>query len=189
MIPDELRSELADAGLEPDRVVEHIQQALAEDLPPGTVDATSAATIPPDATARGDLNAREAGVVAGLGVAAAAFHLVLGDEVSVTDRVPDGTHVEAGAPEEGHAHRAAPARIEGVARVAGLHVDRGGRRGTRVLRPELDDAQRRPARDVGAAARHLEARPGREGQRTELAWLGGIGDVDGSQRQDARPGP
>jgi nicotinate-nucleotide pyrophosphorylase (carboxylating) len=96
MIPDELRSELADAGLEPDRVVEHIQQALAEDLPPGTVDATSAATIPPDATARGDVNAREAGVVAGLGVAAAAFHLVMGDEGSVTDRVADGTHVEAG---------------------------------------------------------------------------------------------
>jgi nicotinate-nucleotide pyrophosphorylase (carboxylating) len=29
-------------------------------------------------------------------VAAAAFHLVMGDGVSVTDRVPDGTHVEAG---------------------------------------------------------------------------------------------
>ncbi len=96
MIPDELRAELADAGLEPDRVVEHIRQALAEDLPPGTVDATSAATIPPDARTRGDVNAREAGVVAGLGVAAAVFHLVMGDQVSVTDRVPDGTHVEAG---------------------------------------------------------------------------------------------
>ena len=60
------------------------------------MDATSAATIPPDATARGDVNAREAGVVAGLGVAAAAFHLVMGDEGSVTDRVADGTHVEAG---------------------------------------------------------------------------------------------
>jgi nicotinate-nucleotide pyrophosphorylase (carboxylating) len=96
MIPDTLLAELVDAGLEPDRVVEHVQQALAEDLPPGTVDATSAATIPPDATARGDVNAREAGVVAGLGVAAAAFHLVMGDQVSITARVPDGTPVEAG---------------------------------------------------------------------------------------------
>ena len=36
------------------------------------------------------------GVVAGLGVAALVFHIVLGDDVEVTDRVPDGTRVAPG---------------------------------------------------------------------------------------------
>jgi nicotinate-nucleotide pyrophosphorylase (carboxylating) len=40
--------------------------------------------------------AREAGVVAGLGVAALVFHEVMGDTVTVTDRVPDGTRVAPG---------------------------------------------------------------------------------------------
>ena len=35
-------------------------------------------------------------MVAGLGVAALVFAVVLGDEVAVTDRVPDGTRVERG---------------------------------------------------------------------------------------------
>ena len=97
MIPSELRAELADACLDPDQVVEHIQRALAEDLPDGAVDTTSVATIPAGATGRGDLNAREAGVVAGLGVAAAVFRVVMGADVTITDRVPDGTNVEPGA--------------------------------------------------------------------------------------------
>ncbi len=54
------------------------------------------ATIPAEATGVGELNAREPGVVAGLGVAAAVFHVVMGDEVTVSGRVPDGTAVEAG---------------------------------------------------------------------------------------------
>ncbi|MGH3348392.1 MAG: carboxylating nicotinate-nucleotide diphosphorylase [Nocardioides sp.] len=97
MIPSELRAELDGAGLDPDRVVDHIRRALAEDLPDGAVDVTSVSTIPADAAGRGDVNAREAGVVAGLGVAAAAFHLVLGEQLTITDRVPDGTPVEPGA--------------------------------------------------------------------------------------------
>ena len=35
--------------------------------------------------------------MAGLGVAAAVFRLVMDDDVTITDRVPDGTHVEPGA--------------------------------------------------------------------------------------------
>ncbi|HEX6149539.1 MAG TPA: carboxylating nicotinate-nucleotide diphosphorylase [Nocardioides sp.] len=97
MIPDELRAELEGSGLDVDDVVEHVRRALAEDLPAGAVDVTSVATIAEGATARGDVNAREAGVVAGLGVAAAAFHLVLGDDVTISDRVPDGTRVQAGS--------------------------------------------------------------------------------------------
>jgi nicotinate-nucleotide pyrophosphorylase (carboxylating) len=97
MIPSDLCEELSDAGLDPDQVVEQIRRALAEDLPDGAVDATSVATVPAAAIGRGDINAREAGVVAGLGVAAVVFHSVLGDDVTITDRVPDGTPVEPGA--------------------------------------------------------------------------------------------
>ena len=96
MIPREIRAELTEAGLDADEVVEHIRRALAEDLPDGVADTTSVSTIPAAATGRGDFNAREAGVVSGLGVAAAVFHLVMGDDVAITDRVPDGTHVEPG---------------------------------------------------------------------------------------------
>jgi nicotinate-nucleotide pyrophosphorylase (carboxylating) len=96
-IPPELRDELAAAGLEPDEVADHVLRALQEDLPDGVDDATSVATIPADAAGRGDFNAREPGVVAGLGVAAAVFHVVMGDAVTITHRTADGTRVEPGA--------------------------------------------------------------------------------------------
>jgi nicotinate-nucleotide pyrophosphorylase (carboxylating) len=72
---------------------------VLEDLPggpQGVGDVTSVATIPADAHGTAVFAAREAGVVAGLGVAAVVFHYVLGDEVVVTDRVADGTTVAAG---------------------------------------------------------------------------------------------
>lgn len=95
--PRELRDELTEAGLEPGEVMDHILRALQEDLPgDDDVDATSVATIPAEATTWGAFNARESGVVSGLGVAAAAFHVVLGNDVTITERVPDGTHVAAG---------------------------------------------------------------------------------------------
>jgi len=87
---DELRA----AGLDPDAVRAQVAEALAEDLPAG--DVTSTATISADAQGVGVFAAREAGVVAGLGVAALVFHEVMGDSVTVTDRVPDGTRVAAG---------------------------------------------------------------------------------------------
>ena len=94
-VPRELHEELAAADL--DEVVDHIYRGLQEDLPgDDAVDTTSIATIAPDATGVGDFNAREPGVVAGLGVAAAVFHVVMGDEVTVSDRLPDGTVVAAG---------------------------------------------------------------------------------------------
>ncbi|CAI9400261.1 carboxylating nicotinate-nucleotide diphosphorylase [Nocardioides sp. T2.26MG-1] len=86
--------ELRAAGLDPDAVRAQIAEALAEDLPAG--DVTSIATIAPDALGTGVFAAREAGVVAGLGVAALVFHEVMGDTVAVTDRVPDGTRVAPG---------------------------------------------------------------------------------------------
>ena len=95
-MPRELRDELSAAGLPVDEVLDHILRGLQEDLPGDTVDTTSEATIPAEARGVAELNAREPGVVAGLGIAAAVFHVVLGDEVSIQDRVPDGTAVAAG---------------------------------------------------------------------------------------------
>ncbi len=95
--PRDLTLELERAGLDVSDVVDHAMRGLQEDLPgDGDLDTTSVATIPEGARAVGDFNAREAGVVAGLGIAEVVFRLVLGDEVTVSDRVPDGTTVAAG---------------------------------------------------------------------------------------------
>jgi nicotinate-nucleotide pyrophosphorylase (carboxylating) len=96
-IPAELRDELAAAGLDPRQIYDAVALAVREDLPePGDVDATSVATIPAEATGIGVFAARQEGVIAGLGVAALVFHYVLGDQVKVTDRIPDGTPVSPG---------------------------------------------------------------------------------------------
>lgn len=93
-LPAGLLEELAAAGLDARAVYDAIVLAIAEDLP--GEDVTSAATIP--ATDRGvaDFGAREPGVVAGLTVAALVFHYVMGDDVKVTDRIPDGSTVAPG---------------------------------------------------------------------------------------------
>jgi nicotinate-nucleotide pyrophosphorylase (carboxylating) len=97
-LPSDLLEELTEAGLDPRAVYDDILGALEEDLPGGSDDVTSTATIPADARGTADFAARESGVVAGLGIAALVFAVVLGDDVSVTDRVPDGTRVSAGDP-------------------------------------------------------------------------------------------
>ncbi len=98
LLPEELLAELTAAGLDPRAIHEAIVAALAEDLPadgPG-VDVTSDATIPADLRGDADLAAREDGVVAGLAIAELVFVHVLGGDVEITDRVPDGTRVRAG---------------------------------------------------------------------------------------------
>lgn len=89
-----LHAELELAGLDPDEVQAAIDRALAEDVP--TVDVTSVATISNNARGEGVFAAREAGTVAGLGIAALVFETVMGSSVTVSDRVPDGTRVEPG---------------------------------------------------------------------------------------------
>jgi nicotinate-nucleotide pyrophosphorylase (carboxylating) len=89
-----VRDELAAAGLDPDEVQAGVDRALAEDVP--TEDVTSVATIPADQRDAGVFAAREAGTVAGLGIAQLVFETVLGADVEVTDRVPDGTRVAPG---------------------------------------------------------------------------------------------
>jgi nicotinate-nucleotide pyrophosphorylase (carboxylating) len=98
LLPEELLTELTAAGLDPRAVHDAIAAALAEDLPadgPG-VDVTSEATIPADLRGDADFAAREDGVVAGLAIAELVFVHVLGGDVEITDRVPDGTRVSAG---------------------------------------------------------------------------------------------
>jgi len=97
-LPAPVVAELADAGLDPRRIYAAIANALAEDLPadgPG-VDVTSEATLIGGAGATAEFGARDAGVVAGLGIAALTFAYVLGDDVTVTDRLPDGSRVAPG---------------------------------------------------------------------------------------------
>jgi nicotinate-nucleotide pyrophosphorylase (carboxylating) len=81
--------------LDPAYVDDLVRRALAEDLA-GGVDLTSAATVPADQTAVGDLVARSAGVVAGLPVAAAVFAAV-DPRVVVEPAARDGDRVRRGA--------------------------------------------------------------------------------------------
>jgi len=71
-----------------------LERALAEDLAEAG-DITTDAVVPGDASASGRIVAREAGVVAGLGIATATFGL-LDRRVVVDVEVVDGAHVSAG---------------------------------------------------------------------------------------------
>ena len=93
-LPPALVDELTDAGLDAKAVYDAIVLAIAEDLP--GEDVTSVATIPEQARGVADFAAREAGVVAGLTVAAVVFHYVMGDDVRISDRLPDGARVAPG---------------------------------------------------------------------------------------------
>jgi nicotinate-nucleotide pyrophosphorylase (carboxylating) len=95
-LPSSVLAELEAAGVPPRPVYDAIVLALQEDLPGGAADVTSDATIPADAHGVADFAAREPGTVAGLGVAELVFHYVMGRDVEVTGRVPDGTRVARG---------------------------------------------------------------------------------------------
>ncbi len=72
---------------------EVVRRALLEDLGPGGD--PSGALVAGDAMARGEIVAREAGVIAGLEAVALAFHLV-DASVAVLPKVREGAHVAAG---------------------------------------------------------------------------------------------
>ena len=80
--------------LDPEEIRRAVQAALEEDV--GGGDATSLATIPEDALARASMRAREPLVVAGLGLAAAAFRQ-LSAAVEIRELARDGEQVMAGA--------------------------------------------------------------------------------------------
>ena len=96
-VPPALLAELVAAGLDPEELWDLIRRAFSEDVPEGGADVTSVATIGPDARAVGQLNAREPGTVAGLGIAVLAFHAACGADLEVAGRVPDGSRVDAGS--------------------------------------------------------------------------------------------
>ena len=72
-------------------IYDAIRRALAEDIGPG--DATSNSIIPPEATMRGQIIAKENGIVAGLDVAQAVF-AEFDPAVTFTVKVGEGERVE-----------------------------------------------------------------------------------------------
>ena len=90
-LPPALRAELETAGLDPDRVLAAVVDAVNEDLP--GEDVTSAATLDPAQQAWADLVARGDGVVAGLAVAEVVFRHVVGPQVEVKRQAADGDRV------------------------------------------------------------------------------------------------
>ena len=73
------------------QIIEAIRRSLDEDVGPG--DATSNSIIPPEATMRGQIIAKQAGIVAGLDVAAAVY-ATLDPRLEFTARVPEGVRVD-----------------------------------------------------------------------------------------------
>jgi len=103
-----------DTGLSPIELEACVRRALTEDLGRAG-DVTSAATIPASSQARARMVARQAGVIAGLGLAEAAFHK-LAPDIEIKGLVHDGAKVETG---QVLMHVAGPARpILGAERVA-----------------------------------------------------------------------
>jgi len=84
-------------GPDQEAVDEGVRVALAEDLRYGP-DATTEATVEADAWACAAITPRESGVLAGGGVALAAFRAVLGDDLQVRALVPDGAVLVPGEP-------------------------------------------------------------------------------------------
>jgi nicotinate-nucleotide pyrophosphorylase (carboxylating) len=74
-----------------DRVDQSIRRALAEDI--GTGDATTDSIVPADASLRGQIVAKQSGVVAGLEVARRVF-LQLSEQVNFDVKVEEGASVE-----------------------------------------------------------------------------------------------
>ena len=75
----------------PADILSAIQRALEEDIQTG--DVTSNSIIPPDATMRGQIIAKQEGIIAGLDVAAACFRFVDAG-VASTAQVSEGERVQ-----------------------------------------------------------------------------------------------
>lgn len=86
---------LAAAGLDASAVADLVRRAIAEDLD-GGVDVTSVATVPAQQRSTLDLVARQAGVTAGVWVAAAVFDLVSQGDATCDVRIADGSEVQHG---------------------------------------------------------------------------------------------
>lgn len=74
----------------PTEILDTIQRALAEDI--GAGDATTLSIVPPEATMRGQIIAKQDGIIAGLDVARAAYEL-LDSAVEFSPQLADGSRV------------------------------------------------------------------------------------------------
>ncbi len=77
----------------PTEILDCIKRALGEDI--GTGDATTNSIVPADATMRGQIIAKQDGIIAGLDVARAAYQL-LDSAVDFSAQVEDGSRVTRG---------------------------------------------------------------------------------------------
>ena len=77
----------------PTEILDCIKRALTEDI--GAGDATTLSIVPPNATMRGQIIAKQEGVIAGLDVARAAYEL-LDSSVDFSAQVADGSRVTRG---------------------------------------------------------------------------------------------
>ena len=84
---------MTSTGTFPSEIAESIRRALAEDL--GTGDVTTESIVPAQATMRGQIIAKQDGVVAGLDVAQAVYETVDAD-VDFDARVDEGARVTSG---------------------------------------------------------------------------------------------
>ncbi len=94
-LADPTLAALTEAGLDPVAVESLARSAIAEDLA-GGVDVTSTATVPAALTGTAAFVPRQAGVVAGIGVALAVLDVV--GQVAVLSRSTDGIAVSPGQP-------------------------------------------------------------------------------------------
>lgn len=85
------------AGVDPAYVEDLVRRAVAEDLA-GGVDVTSTATVPENLVGTASFVPRQAGVVAGLGVALAVLDVVVGDRLEVHSVGVDGQRAVPGEP-------------------------------------------------------------------------------------------
>src|SRR5580658_3902252 len=85
----------ADAFLSPLEIEAAVTRALEEDLGRAG-DITSIATIPEDSNGCAVVNARQAGVISGLPLVAAAFRR-LSPQIEIAPHARDGAAIEAGA--------------------------------------------------------------------------------------------
>jgi nicotinate-nucleotide pyrophosphorylase (carboxylating) len=93
-LPPGLTKELAELGLAPAGIYEHVAAAVSEDLP--AADVTSWSTIPLSQVETAEFVAREAGTVAGLFLAELVFRYVLGNSIKLRRQVVEGARVRAG---------------------------------------------------------------------------------------------
>lgn len=89
------RSALAAAGLDAERVLKVVRDALEEDLALGP-DVTTEAVVPVDAVAVADVVPRQAGVLAGVPLAAAVADVLAPGRLTVTALAADGHRVVPG---------------------------------------------------------------------------------------------